>query len=82
MTGHYEISLRSTALSSSEQSYERVGENNKKDGQSKIIFSVTERKTSIHLLLLYMMSEEESQSVRKWMWKITSGVFIVGPYNK
>ena len=51
MTGHYEIFLRSTALSSSEHSYERMGENNKKDGQSKIIFLVTERKTNIHLLL-------------------------------
>ena len=50
MIGHYEIFLRSTILLSCEQSYERVGENNKKDGQSKTIFSITERKTSIQIL--------------------------------
>ena len=26
---------------------------------------------------LFSMSDEESRSARKWMWKITSGVFIV-----
>ena len=52
-----------------------VGEKNKKGGQSKTIFLTTERKTSIQVM--YMMSDEESHSVRKRMWKITSGVFIV-----
>ena len=66
----------------------RVGENNRKDGQSTTIFSITEKKTSIEILL--SMSDEESRSARKRMWKITSGVFIVfflrialkRPYNK
>ena len=65
-----------------------MGENNRKDGQSTTIFSITEKKTSIEILL--SMSDEESRSARKRMWKITSGVFIVfflrialkRPYNK
>ena len=52
----------------------RVDENNRKDGQSTTIFSITERKTSIQI---FSMSDEESRSVHKRMWKITSGVFIV-----
>ena len=35
------------------KSYERVGENNKKYGQSTTIFPITERKTSIHIILYY-----------------------------
>ena len=52
----------------------RVGENNRKDGQSTTIFSITERKASIEILL--SMSDEESRNTRKRMWKIPSGVFI------
>ena len=52
-----------------------MGENNRKDGQSTIIFSITERYTSIPILL--SMSHEESRWAHKWMWKITSDVFIV-----
>ena len=67
----------------------RVGENNRKDGHSTTIFSITEKKkTSIEILL--SMSDEESRSARKRMWKITSDVYIVfflrialkRPYNK
>ena len=46
-----------------------VGENNRKDGHSTTIFRITERKTSIQVVL--RMNDEESQSARKWMWKIT-----------
>ena len=64
-----------------------VGKSNRKDGQSTTTYSITERKTSIYF---FSMSDEESRSVRKRMWKITSGVFIVfflrielrRPYNK
>ena len=67
----------------------RAGKNNRKDGQSTTIFSITKRKTSMQIYF-FSMSEEESHNVRKWMWKITSGVFIVfllrialkRPYNK
>ena len=52
----------------------RVGENNRKDGQSTTIFLITERKTSIHTYF-FIMSDEESRSARKRMWKITSGFF-------
>ena len=66
-----------------------VGKNNRKDGQSTTIFSLTERKTSVQISMT-SMSHKESRSARKWMWKITSGVFIVfflrialkRPYNK
>ena len=44
----------------------------KKMDKVKLYFQLR-KKTSIHLLLQYMMSDEESQSVRKRMWKITSG---------
>ena len=54
-----------------------VGENNRKDGQSTTIFSITERKTSIQILLLVNMSNKESCNACKRMWKITSSVFIV-----
>ena len=54
----------------------RVGENNRKDGQSTTIFSITERKTSVQISMT-SMSHKESRSARKWMWKITSDVFIV-----
>ena len=54
----------------------RVGENNRKDGQNTTIFSITERKTST-VRYFCSMSDEESRSARKRMWKITSGVFIV-----
>ena len=40
------------------KSYERVGENNKKYGQSTTIFSITERKTSIQILLQYERRRE------------------------
>ena len=65
----------------------RVGENNRKDGQSTTIFSITERKTSAQISIT-SMSHKESRSARKLMWKIASGVFIVffilriAPYNK
>ena len=67
-----------------------VGENNRKDGQSTTIVSITERKTSIQILPLVSMNDEESRSAHKRMWKITSDVFIVffirivlqRPYNK
>ena len=56
-----------------------MGENSKKDGQGTTLFSITERKTSIQILLSY-----------ERIWKITSDVFIVfflrvvhkRPYNK
>ena len=48
---------------------------NGKDGQNTTIFSITERKTSIQILL--SMTDEESRSARKRMWKIICGVFIV-----
>ena len=51
----------------------RLGKNNREDGQSTTIFSETERKTGIQIL----MSDEESRSRRKRMWKNTSGVFII-----
>ena len=51
-----------------------VGKSNRKDGQSTTTYSITERKTSIYF---FSMSDEESRSVHKRMWKITSGVFIV-----
>ena len=54
----------------------RVGENNRKDGQSTTIFSITERKTSVQISMT-SMSHKESPSTHKWMWKIASGVFIV-----
>ena len=47
MTGHYEIFSQ---LDGSFD-YVRVGENNRKDGQSTTIFSITERKTSTQILL-------------------------------
>ena len=58
----------------------REGENDRKDGQSTTILSITERKTS----------DEESRSARKRIWKITPGVCIVffsrialkRPYNE
>ena len=56
-----------------------MGENNKKDGQSATIFLIPEKKKEkkIAYRYLFRMSDEESQSARKRMWKITSGVFIV-----
>ena len=65
----------------------RVGENNRKDGQSTTIFSMTNTKTSIQI----RMSDEKSRNTRKRMWKITSGVSVEffsknialkRPYNK
>ena len=64
-----------------------VGKNNRKDGQSTTTFPITERKSSIYF---FSMSNEESRTARKRMWKITSGIFIVfflrialkRPYNK
>ena len=53
-----------------------VGENNRKDGESTTIFSITERKTSIQIYL-FSMSDDESCSAHKQMSKITSGVCIV-----
>ena len=47
----------------------------KKDGQSRTTLSITERKTSIYIYF-FSMSDEESNSARKWMLKITSGVFL------
>ena len=52
-----------------------VGENNRKDGQSITIFSITERKLAYRYY--FSMSDEESHSARKRMWKITCGVFFV-----
>ena len=51
----------------------RVGENNRKDGQSTTLFSITERRTRY----FFSMSDEESRTTCKRMWKITIGVFIV-----
>ena len=45
-----------TALLSCEQNHVRVGENNRKDGQSTTVFSITERKTSIHTDILYCIA--------------------------
>ena len=67
----------------------RMGENNRKDGQSTTIFSITERKILAYRYF-FRMSDEESPSARKRMWKVASGVFIVfflriapkRPYNK
>ena len=66
----------------------RVGENNRNDEQSTTIFSITEKKLAHRYF--FSMSDEESRSAGKQMWKITSGVFIVfflrialkRPYNK
>ena len=58
----------------------RIGENNRKDGQNITIFSITEKKKEKKKLAyryFCSMSDEESRSARKRMWKITSGVFIV-----
>ena len=52
----------------------RVGENNRKVGQSTTIFSITER---LAYRYFFSMSDEESGSTLKRMWKITSGVSIV-----
>ena len=67
----------------------RVGKNNRKDGQSTTIFSITEKKLA-YRCFRFSMSDEESRSVRKRMWRFTPGVFIVfflrialkRPYNK
>ena len=69
----------------------RVGENNRKDGQSTTIFSITERKTRAQISIT-SMSHKENRGACKWLWKITSGVFIAfffflrialkRPYNK
>ena len=52
----------------------RMGENPEK--MDKVtIFSITERKRTFRYF--FSMSDKESYSVRKRMWKITSDVFIV-----
>ena len=58
----------------------RVGENNRKRGQSASLFSITEKKLAYRYF--FSMSDEESRSAHKRMWKITSGVFIVFFFKK
>ena len=66
-----------------------MGKNNRKDGQSPTIFSITERKTSIQNYTSLVRAMKKAVACKR-MWKITSGVFIVfflrialkRPYNK
>ena len=52
MTGHYEIFSRlDGSFEFGVKNYVRVGENNRKDGQSTTIFSITDRKISTQILL-------------------------------
>ena len=53
-----------------------MGEKNRKDGQSTTIFSITERK-NYHTRYFFRMSDEESPSASKRIWKVAFGVFIV-----
>ena len=69
--------LGSTALLSCEYNYVRVGENNRKVGQSTTTFSITDEKLAYRYF--FRMSDEESRNAHKRMWKITSGNFIAGP---
>ena len=70
------------------KTYERMGENNRKYGQSSTLCSITEKKLTYGYWYFFSMSDEESHSTRKRIRKISSGVFIVflngtkRPYNK
>ena len=89
MTRHYEFFSPLNGSFELRVKLRALGRKQQKGVQSKTIFSITERNTSIHILLYYTMSDEESHSARKRMWKTTSGVFILfflrialnGPYN-
>ena len=67
----------------------RVGENNRKMDKVQLYFQQLKEKLAYRYF--FRMSDEESRSVRKRMWKITYGVFIhcvllrialKGPCNK
>ena len=78
----------STALLSCEKKLRSRARKQQKDGQSTTKFSITERKLAYRYC--FRVSDEESYSARKQMWKIASGGFIVfflrivleRPYNK
>ena len=54
----------------------RVGENNKKDDKVQLYFQQLKEKLAYRYF--FSVSDEESHSVRKRMWKIISAVFIDG----